>query len=435
MAAASRDDPVAASRRRPSAISPQVKVVDRQVQVESNALDAPNVVVHPAGRHGRHPVPRVVHRRRRPVTCSPRNGPTSTASPTARSTSPATSCSRASPAGRRGRADPEVAGVDRCPSPASAAQIRCGHRRGHPGHGHRLGRRRRHPGVAARPPEASPTRSSCVDTAERRPGPSDHRPDPQVPRHQAGLLRAVRLGDGDDGAGRGHPGTDGDRLPARHAAERRLHGALVRRPRLARAVLPRRRVAAVRADPGGPDRHARRPTPSPREAAATATATAHRHRPGSTARPDRGCATPEPPRPTAPPPTPRCPCRDRVAAWFQEPRNLVVLALVLGLLGTLVLPLTAWLVNRRRRRRELRRRRARRGPVGRAGVAPRRPRACTRPPAAAPCGSGAGTTCGRPTSRRRRRRARAVVTTLERSRYARPGAAGGTCSVTRDPAP
>ncbi|MDQ6715455.1 MAG: DUF3488 and transglutaminase-like domain-containing protein [Actinomycetota bacterium] len=45
------------------------------------------------------------------------------------------------------------------------------------------------------------------------------------------------------------------------------------------------------------------------------------------------------------------PLQDRVAIWLQDGGHLVLLAVVLGLLGTLVLPLTARLVHRRRRAR------------------------------------------------------------------------------------
>jgi transglutaminase-like putative cysteine protease len=42
---------------------------------------------------------------------------------------------------------------------------------------------------------------------------------------------------------------------------------------------------------------------------------------------------------------------DRVRLWLSEPWHLLLVAIVLGLLGSLVLPLTAFLVNRRRRSR------------------------------------------------------------------------------------
>jgi hypothetical protein len=42
---------------------------------------------------------------------------------------------------------------------------------------------------------------------------------------------------------------------------------------------------------------------------------------------------------------------DRVRVWLSEPWHLLLVAIVLGLLGSLVLPLTAFLVNRRRRSR------------------------------------------------------------------------------------
>ena len=42
---------------------------------------------------------------------------------------------------------------------------------------------------------------------------------------------------------------------------------------------------------------------------------------------------------------------DRLRGWFREPLHLLLVAPILGLLGTLVLPLTAFLVNRRRRSR------------------------------------------------------------------------------------
>jgi hypothetical protein len=42
---------------------------------------------------------------------------------------------------------------------------------------------------------------------------------------------------------------------------------------------------------------------------------------------------------------------DRVREWLGEPWHLLLVAIILGLLGSLVLPLTAFLVNRRRRSR------------------------------------------------------------------------------------
>jgi len=45
------------------------------------------------------------------------------------------------------------------------------------------------------------------------------------------------------------------------------------------------------------------------------------------------------------------PLQERIGAWLQDGSNLVLLAVVLGLLGTLVLPLTARVVHRRRRLR------------------------------------------------------------------------------------
>ena len=42
---------------------------------------------------------------------------------------------------------------------------------------------------------------------------------------------------------------------------------------------------------------------------------------------------------------------DQVQAWLREPLHLLLVAVILGLLGSLVLPLTAFLVNRRRRSR------------------------------------------------------------------------------------
>ena len=47
------------------------------------------------------------------------------------------------------------------------------------------------------------------------------------------------------------------------------------------------------------------------------------------------------------------PLSDRVRIWFADPGHLVLLALLLGLLGSLVLPVTARLVHRRRRLRSL----------------------------------------------------------------------------------
>ncbi len=89
----------------------------------------------------------------------------------------------------------------------------------------------------------------------------------------------------------------------------------------------------------------------PAEATPTATATATDTLPGSTAAPTATLRDPGAPEADATSVDASLPLSDRVALWFQEPRNLVLLALALGLLGTFVLPLTAWLVNRRRRRR------------------------------------------------------------------------------------
>lgn len=47
------------------------------------------------------------------------------------------------------------------------------------------------------------------------------------------------------------------------------------------------------------------------------------------------------------------PVADRVRIWFSDPGHLVLIAILLGLLGSLVLPLTARLVHRRRRLRSL----------------------------------------------------------------------------------
>jgi transglutaminase-like putative cysteine protease len=76
----------------------------------------------------------------------------------------------------------------------------------------------------------------------------------------------------------------------------------------------------------------------------------------ATAAPDAATATAEPtvrdprvPENIDPGVTANQSFSDRVLAWFEDPKNLVGLAVLLGLLGTLVLPVTARLVNRRRR--------------------------------------------------------------------------------------
>ena len=75
--------------------------------------------------------------------------------------------------------------------------------------------------------------------------------DPQLLRDPPRLLRAVRHGDDHDGPGPGHPGADGDRLPAgsgrRH---RQVHRQGVRRALVAGALLPGLRLAALRAHAG-----------------------------------------------------------------------------------------------------------------------------------------------------------------------------------------
>ena len=89
----------------------------------------------------------------------------------------------------------------------------------------------------------------------------------RVPARAQGLLRPVLLGDGRDGPHAGHPGPDRRGLPARHRGRGRLVvGQAHRRARLARAVLPERRLGAVRAHPRlahrlGPDLGAGRGAP------------------------------------------------------------------------------------------------------------------------------------------------------------------------------
>jgi len=89
----------------------------------------------------------------------------------------------------------------------------------------------------------------------------------------------------------------------------------------------------------------------PAEATATPTATATDTASGSTA--SATSALRDPGAPELDPSTADAslPLSERISAWVQEPRTLLLLALFLGALGTLVLPLTAWLVNRRRRSR------------------------------------------------------------------------------------
>ena len=87
------------------------------------------------------------------------------------------------------------------------------------------------------------------------------------------------------------------------------------------------------------------------ETAPTSTATATETAPGSTASATTAERDPGAPEVDGSAADTSLPLSDRISAWFQEPRNLLLLALVLGALGTLVLPLTAWLVNRRRRGR------------------------------------------------------------------------------------
>ena len=89
----------------------------------------------------------------------------------------------------------------------------------------------------------------------------------------------------------------------------------------------------------------------PNEATATPTATATETAPGSTASATSALRDPGAPEIDGSNADASLPLSDRISAWFQEPRHLVLLALILGALGTLVLPLTAWLVNRRRRAR------------------------------------------------------------------------------------
>ena len=79
-------------------------------------------------------------------------------------------------------------------------------------------------------------------------------------RDQARLLRAVRLGHGHALAGRRHPGPDGGRVPARSHRRRRPRRARLRQPRLARAVLPAAGLGALRAHPRQPAAASRRST-------------------------------------------------------------------------------------------------------------------------------------------------------------------------------
>ena len=111
-----------------------------------------------------------------------------------------------------------------------------------------------------------------------------------VPADQGRLLRAVRDGHGDDGARERDPGADGDRLPARHRRPGHLHGARVRRPRVAGALLRGRGLAGVRADAVRHPEHRRAAllagVDDPRQTDATATATATGGPTTTSARPD-----------------------------------------------------------------------------------------------------------------------------------------------------
>ncbi len=84
------------------------------------------------------------------------------------------------------------------------------------------------------------------------------RPDPVPDQVQEGLLPAVRFRDGRAGAPGAHSRPGGHRIHPGHVhRERHLAGEDQRRARLAGAVLPRRRLAALRADPAERRRAAR----------------------------------------------------------------------------------------------------------------------------------------------------------------------------------
>ncbi len=199
----------------------------------------------------------------------------------------------------------------------------------------------RHPGPPARHEPlhllARPRRA-----AARQPG-TPARADPELLRDPTRVLRAVRDGDDHDGAGAGHPGPHGHRLPARAALGRALHRPRQRRPRVARALLPGLRVAAVRADTGRPRGHPtavcrarRRLRRRPAAAARSPSRAREAARPAGRARrrprqPPRRCRSS---RASSPP----------LGALFTLRNVVLVLAVLVGLLAAFAMPITAWLL-------------------------------------------------------------------------------------------
>ena len=228
-------------------ISSQVPVTDRQVEVESNYLSPPNVAsVSPVvatdfggAQWYADPSTGDLYARARPDSYSLTYREVDATSEQLQAGIPGAS---------NGRGDPEVqlsTNVDA----GIAARLTAADRHGHRGDDVVLRR-------GGRDPEVAPDRrrlqllAPAAGVGARRERPADPRPDPPVPPVQDGLLRPVRLDHGDDGAGQGDSRADGARVPARDPGRGPLHRALLGRARVARAVLPGRRLAPVRAHAG-----------------------------------------------------------------------------------------------------------------------------------------------------------------------------------------
>ena len=203
------------------------------------------------------------------------------------------------------------------------------------------------------------------------PGPPA-RADPELLRDPSRLLRAVRDGDDHDGAGAGHPGPHGDRLPARAAlglsttssgratptpgpssTSRATAGCASSRPRAPAPALHRRMPcsAAAPAPTGGGRRSPSRGSTG---------ASTGRPSPTTTRRPPRRCRSS---RASSP----------RSARLFTLRNVVLVVAVLVGLLAAFAMPITAWLLRWRRRRRGRHPAGPHRGRVGRPHLAPRRP--------------------------------------------------------------
>ena len=329
-------------------ISSQVPVADRQVEVESNYLSPPNVAsVSPVvatdfggAQWYADPATGDLYARARPDSYSLTYREVDATSEQLQAGIPGAS---------NGRGDPEVQRLDNVDA-GIAARLTALTDTVTEGDDVVLRR-------GGRDPEVAPHRrrlqllAPAAGVGARRERPADPRPDPAVPQIQDGLLRPVRLDHGDDGAGQGDSRADGARVPARDPGRK---GLFTVRSSDAHAwpELYFPGAGWLRFEPTPAVRTGSAPTYTiPAAAPVPGATTAPSTDPGATGSVTSTDRDPGAPEVDGLATAATTSVTDRVREWLGEPWHLLLVAIILGLLGSLVLPLTAFLVNRRRRSR------------------------------------------------------------------------------------